>query len=60
MDEHFGRKHTTAFIIAIPVFCCCGANFKLPVMVIKNAEETINCKAEWKFCYIKNVQGRTK
>jgi hypothetical protein len=51
MDEHVGRKHTTASVIAISVSCCYGANFKL--MVIKHAEEINNCKAAWEFCYIK-------
>jgi len=51
MDEHVGRKHTTASIIAKSMSCIYGASFKLKV--IKHAEEINNCKATWEFCCIK-------
>jgi hypothetical protein len=51
MDEHVGRKHTTASIRPKSMSCIYNANFKLKMF--KHAEETSNCKAAWKFCYIK-------
>jgi hypothetical protein len=51
MNAHVGRKRTTASIIAKSMSCIYVANFKLKVT--KHAEETNNCKAAWKFCYIK-------
>jgi len=51
MGEHDGRKRTTMFIIAKSMSCIYVANFKL--RVFEHAEGTNNCKAAWKFCYIK-------
>jgi hypothetical protein len=58
MDEHVGRKRTTASTIAKSMSCIYGANFKLNV--IKHAEETKNCKAVWKSCYIKECTSLDK